>query len=229
MFRLPNNCVISVTVCVATLIPSVRTACGQNSSLYQRDFQTRALPSSLETGSWTYIPVPSAKQVRIEDFVNIRVDQLSRMTSLGEVQTRKNNQYDAILRDWIELVGLRAIKPSPQADGDQRVRGQVQQQFRAEADMQTRESLTFNIQAKIVDIRPNGNLVLEAHSQVQVTEEIWDCSLSGECRREDVGPDNTLLSKHIADLRIQTRARGQVRDAYKRGWFQRWFDQFQPF
>lgn len=212
---------------------------GQTSSLFQQAAGSAAMNAStgdgvpaydsLQRGSWTYLNVPPPKQIRVNDFISIRVEELSRVQSEGQMERRKTNQYDAILLDWIRLVGLKAIKPSPQSDGDQRVRGQTLQTYRAEGELETRESLVFNITAKIVDIRPNGNLVLEAHRQLKVNNEAWDYSLSGECRREDVLPDNTVLSRHIADLRIEKRDRGHVRDSYRRGWFQRWFDQLQPF
>lgn len=226
---------IIVSSLVYAMSPGVSRGYGQTSSLFQQDAPTVSVPGTLvpfdglPQASWTYIAMPPAKQVRINDFVTIRVDELSRMQSEGQMERRKTNQYDAILRDWIYLVGLKAIKPAPQNDGDPRIRGQTTQTYRAEGEMETRESLAFNITAKVVDIRPNGSLVLEAHRELKVNNEVWDYSLSGECRREDINPDNTVMSKHVADLRIEKRDRGHVRDSYRRGWFQRWFDQLQPF
>ena len=67
--------------------------------------------------------------------------------------------------------------------------------------------------------------MLEARKTISNNEEHWEYSLTGECRAQDIGPGNTLLSRNIADLRIDKRERGQVRDGYKRGWFAKWFDQ----
>ena len=89
--------------------------------------------------------------------------------------------------------------------------------------------LAFNIACYVADIRPNGNLVLEAHRVIRINEESWEVSLSGVYRREDIGPDNVVLSRNIVELKIDKRERGIVRDGYKRGWFLRWFDEFHPF
>ena len=151
------------------------------------------------------------------------------MFASGEMDRRKNALYDAVLKDWLFLDGLKAIRPSPQSDGDARVRGQLQQLYRAEGEMQTRESLTLNIACHIADIRPNGTLVLEGHKQVQVNEEVWEVSLSGICRREDIGPDGMVLSRHIDELMIKKRDRGHVNDSYRRGWFLKWWDEFHGF
>lgn len=179
--------------------------------------------------SWTHVPLPRVRQLRINDRIMVRVEELSKVQSEGEIESRKDLQYDLVLTDWIKLIGLKAIKPSPQADGDQRVGGDLKQLFRAEGDMATKESLTLNISCTVADIRPNGDVVLEGHKQIQVNYESWEVSLSGICRYQDILPDNTVLSRQIANLKIVKRDRGHVRDSYKRGWLSRWIDEWSPF
>jgi flagellar L-ring protein precursor FlgH len=209
---------------------SATTASAQNSSLFQRDLPSgEQNPALLQHGSWTFIPVPAPKKIELHDTVVVRVDELARVQSEGEVDRRKDALYNAVLTDWIELIGLKAVKPAPQEDGNPRIRGQLQQLYRAEAELQTRESLAFNIACSVVDIRPNGALVLEGHRQIRINHESWELSLSGLCRREDIGPDNVVLSRNVSELLIDKRERGHVRAAYRRGWFLRWFDEFHPF
>jgi flagellar L-ring protein precursor FlgH len=141
----------------------------------------------------------------------------------------KDVQYNAVLTDWIRLIGLKTIKPAPQSDGDPTVGGTLKQLFRAEGDMSTKESLALNITCTIADIRPNCDVVLEGHKQIQVNYESWSVSLSGIYRYQDIGPDNTVLSKQIANLKIVKRDTGHVRDSYKRGWLSRWMDEWAPF
>ena len=215
---------------IATLV-GLESASGQNSSLYQR-----AVPptgpynaTALDRSSWTYIAVPPPKKIALHEVVMVRVDELTRTTSEGDVQRRRDAQYDATIENWIDLIGLKAIKRAPQADGDPQITGTLQQLYRAQSELETRESLAFNIACQIADIRPNGTLVLEGHRQIRVNDESWEVSLSGICRREDIGPDNVVLSRHVVGLKIDKRERGHVRDGYKRGWLLRWVDEFHPF
>jgi flagellar L-ring protein precursor FlgH len=203
------------------------TASAQSSSLYRQDLpvQEKVGPLKLQQGSWTYVPPPPVQEVRLNDLVYVRVNIGSEVLSEGDSEVRKNALYDAILRNWLIMDGLRWIKPAPQTQGDQRIQGQLTQRRRAESFIETRDSLEFDIQARVVDIRPNGNLVLEARKHINNNEEHWEYSLTGECRSQDIGAGNTILSRNIADLRIDKRERGQVRDGYKRGWFAKWFDQ----
>jgi flagellar L-ring protein precursor FlgH len=214
----------------------VQTARAQNSSLFQPEMQrSEYLPHAqpnwltLPQASWTYVAMAPLKRIELHDPVVVRVDELARMTSDGEINRRKTSTYNAQLKDWVIWPSLFTIKPAPQSDGDQKINAQLQQQNRSTSELETRESLTLNMPCEIVDIRPNGLLVLEGHKSVGVDEEAWEVSLTGLCRREDIDANNQVLSKNVLNLKLDKRTRGQVRDGYKRGWFVRWFDQFDPF
>lgn len=209
----------------ATQTPLPRQQTQQQLLLQQNQRQ----PLLIDNGSWTFIPKVLPRVLAINDRVTVRVDELARMQAEGEVERRKDAQYDARLQDWVRLIGLKALKPSAQADGDPRIRGQLQQLFRAEADVETRESLALNIACTVADIRPNGDLVLEGHKQIRINDDMWEVSLTGICRRQDVGPDNVVLSRNIVNMKLDKRERGHVRDGYKRGWLGRWIDEFHPF
>jgi flagellar L-ring protein precursor FlgH len=101
--------------------------------------------------------------------------------------------------------------------------------YRALGDLDSTESLRFDIAAKIASVLPNGTLVIEARNEVEVNDERWLIALTGIVRREDIQPGNLVMSKDIADLRIRKRELGQVYDSYKRGWVRRWMDMFAPF
>jgi flagellar L-ring protein FlgH len=179
--------------------------------------------------SWYEIPIPPPKEVKVNDIITIRVDTGARLSESAQLQRRRTGQYDARLNDWIILEGLRAVRPSPQSEGDQRIQGNLQQLNRVTGQLDTVESLKFEIAATVSAVLPNGNIVLEAHRVIQNNNEQWMHSLSGICRREDIGPNNVVLSKDIANLRVKKEELGQIRDSYKRGWLVRWWDQFNPF
>jgi flagellar L-ring protein FlgH len=191
------------------------------------NFSTNA--QGLTPQSWYEIPLPPPKEVRVNDIVTIRVDTGARLSESAQLQRRRTSQYDALLNDWIDLEGLRAIRPAKQSEGDQRVQGNLNQLNRVTGQLDTTESLKFEIAATVAAVLPNGNIVLEAHRVIESNNEQWMHSLSGVCRREDIGPGNSVLSKDIANLRVKKSELGQIRDAYKRGWLSKWWDQFGPF
>ena len=109
--------------------------------------------------------------------MSVRVDIMSRMQSDGELRRRKNGLYDARLNDWIIFDGLRWVKPSPQSDGEPRVRGELRSSYRSLGELETSESLALNVAAEVVDIRPNGNLVLEGRATTRINDEMWTVTL----------------------------------------------------
>jgi flagellar L-ring protein FlgH len=224
---------IACFIAIGPLCTDVRA---QNSSLFQTEtprggYEQLPPPNwlTLPQSSWTYVAMAPPKKIELHDIVVVRVDELARMTSDGEINRRKSSSYNAQLKDWLIWPGLFTIKPDPQPDGDQKINAQLQQQTRSTSEMETRESLTLNIPCEIVDMRPNGLLVLEGHKSVGVNEESWQVSLTGMCRKDDIDPSNQVLSRNVLHLKLDKREQGQVRDGYKRGWFVRWFDEFDPF
>lgn len=201
-------------------------ALAQSSSLYGAPGARQ--PLLLERDSWTYIPVEPVRDIQVNDLVTIVVLQSSQVLSEGEVQRRTQSNVDYRLQDWIKLDGF-GITPAPQPNGDPRARGQYNQQIQTTANLETTDSIKFRITARVVDIRPNGSLVLEAHNVVRNNDEVWEASLTGICRREDVKPDNTVLSERVYELTIHKREVGHIRDSYKRGWLLTFIDRFKPF
>ncbi len=212
------------TVHAASDTPPPPTVTGSAPSQYQPDLHNIGLASA----SWTYQPQPPLRTYRVHDIVNIRVDELARARADGAAESRRNTLYDAILKDWISFRDGN-LRRDLQSTGDPRVNGQSNQLFRSDSSVESRESLAFSVAARVVDIQPNGNLVLEANKTIWHNDNLWETSLSGICRAQDIAVDNVVLSRDLLDLQIVKKEKGQLRDGYKRGWFTRWLDEFNPF
>ena len=241
-----RNAMFLVVAAAILLSASVRSARGQNSSLFSRDAtslgghqeEVTGLPEEpdenlsgmrLKDSSWTYKAVPPPREIQKHDIISVRVDLLSRMAADGELRRRKDARYDSRLKDWIVLDGLRAVRPDPQSEGEPRARGELRSDYRSLGELETSESLAFNIACEVVDIRPNGNIVLEGRSKVVLNDECWTYVLSGICRPEAIAPNNVVMSRDIINLDIKKMETGSVAAGYQRGWFQKVFDLFQPF
>jgi flagellar L-ring protein precursor FlgH len=217
---------ISTILVVVALLGSTHRVEAQSSSLLGTP--GRRAPLTLADSVIYVPPPPPAKVLKKNDIVTILVDERSQMLSEGEVDRRKNAQYNAALKDWIVIDNLN-LRPSPQSQGDPKISAQLNSRYRAEGGIETTDNLSFRIAARVVDVLPNGNLRLEARRRIRVNREVWEYFLLGEIRPEDVQPSNQILSEDIAELHIDKREMGHVRDSYRRGWFLLLLDRFHAF
>jgi flagellar L-ring protein precursor FlgH len=193
--------------------------------------QLESQPLSLEEGSFMHRTLPpNARQRELQqhDIITVLVDYRTRMLSEGDAENRKTSSLTAVLSSWIRFDG-KSIKAAPQNDGDPRIAGTYNSQYRTESDVELRDSLNFRIAAEIIEVRPNGNLYIEGNQTVQNNEEQWRIFISGEVSREAIQPDRTVSSESIVKLDIRKEEVGQVRDGYARGWFNKWYDKYKPF
>jgi flagellar L-ring protein precursor FlgH len=101
--------------------------------------------------------------------------------------------------------------------------------LKGEGDTNREDRLTTRLTGRILDVKPNGILVLEARARVQHDDEISEITLTGVCRKEDVTADNTVLSTQIANKEITVNNKGALRAAARRGWIPRLIDLIKPF
>ncbi len=214
-------------VLAAALAASIVGRAGAQSSSLLGDPAKRP-PLTMATSSFIYQAPAEPKVWKKNDFVTVMIEERSRMIREGQIDQRKKSEGAMALNDWIALDDF-AIVPDPQTEGDPKISGILDNKYRAQANLQNRDTFETSIQCTIVDIRPNGTLVIEGHAAVKFDEEEWELSVSGVVRPEDILPNNTVKSEKLAEKRIQRLSSGQGRDGIRRGWLQKIIDKFQPF
>ena len=216
---------------VLVLLATATAADAQDSSLVSVRPSNAMSGATLQNSSFIYQPLPPeslARPLQKGGIVTVLVDYRSVMQSEGSGETIKVGAFSAVLTDWLGFDG-KSIFPAPQSRGDPTIGGTLNSQSRADSDIEQRESLTFPIACTVVDLRPNGNLVLEGKRTITVNEESWVTYLIGTAPREQIGLDRTIRDTAIADLRIKKYEEGSVRDGYARGWLARWYGRYKAF
>ena len=85
------------------------------------------------------------------------------------------------------------------------------------------------ITAEVVDVKPNGTLILQATEDIKTDEEEQKVTLLGTCRVEDITEDNTVLSNQLYNMSLNKQHKGAVKDTTTRGIFTRLLDWINPF
>ena len=79
-------------------------------------------------------------------------------------------------------------------------------------------SLTGSVAVSVVEVMPNGNLVLRGEKQLALTEGSEIIQVAGIIRPDDVSPGNTVQSKRLANAQIAYRGTGDLANATRAGW-----------
>ncbi|HLO40599.1 MAG TPA: flagellar basal body L-ring protein FlgH, partial [Phycisphaerales bacterium] len=158
----------------------------------------------------------------INDLVTIIIDETSKQQSDQSLDTKKDYDWKAALNKFPSLKKLIDGELGT-GDSDPVVELDVnsKNKFKGEGTFERTDKFSARIQAKIIDVKPNGVLVVEARKSVQTGEEKQTIILSGACRREDVTQNNTVLSTQLAELSIVSEQEGQVKDSATKGWIPR--------
>lgn len=94
----------------------------------------------------------------------------------------------------------------------------------------TREGkLSGTITAKVVEVLPNSNLVLESRKEILVNNEKEILVFRGIVNPDNIAPNNTVQSQYIADAQIYLVGEGVLDDKQSAGWLVRFLDKIWPF
>ncbi|NLO05595.1 MAG: flagellar basal body L-ring protein FlgH [candidate division WS1 bacterium] len=63
--------------------------------------------------------------------------------------------------------------------------------------------LSARVAVTVIGYTPEGNLIISGERTVRVNDEMQSTCLTGEVRPQDVRPDNTVLSQHVANAAIE--------------------------
>jgi flagellar L-ring protein precursor FlgH len=86
----------------------------------------------------------------------------------------------------------------------------------AQGTSATNSSLSTTLGGQVVEVLPNGMLVIEAAREVEFSQQIQTIVLRGLVRPEDISQQNQVLSTAISSLELQVRGKGIINDSTHR-------------
>lgn len=98
----------------------------------------------------------------------------------------------------------------------------------SKADVKDERSFADRVSVVVVDVLPNGNLVLVGTRDRNIAGDIQTIEISGIVRPSDVAFDNTIRSEQVANFRIISKNSGISAPYMRPGWLGRVFDVLWP-
>lgn len=101
--------------------------------------------------------------------------------------------------------------------------------FEGKGGTESTNTFSGSITATVVEVLPNGHLVVAGEKQVGVNQNVDVLRFSGTIDPRNVQLGNVVSSTQVANARIQSRGRGQQDEAQAIGWLSRFFLNVTPF
>jgi len=147
-----------------------------------------------------------AKAVRLHDVVSIVVSESLAASTDGQV---KNSRASNANSGLTSLFG--ALKKS---NAMQNLVGMnASSGLTAQGQSTTNSSLATTFGAEVVDVLPNGMLVVQATRQLTFSQQTQLIRLRGLVRPEDVSAQNQVQSTAMTDLELEVTGKGIVNDS----------------
>lgn len=184
-------------------------------------------PHALRDASMFIVAPEQPRAFRKHDLVQIIVRETSRSESTQELEADKSFDIDGAINAWpslnledilnLQLYAGRTVN-LPE------VRIDLSKGFEGEGDYKREDDFSARLTAEVIDLLPNGHLVLEARTFIKNDEEETTIKVTGICRPGDVTAANTVLSNQIHDLCIMKTNRGELKKANEKGIISKVFD-----
>ena len=147
-----------------------------------------------------------AKAAHIHDVLSIVVSESLAASTDGQV---KNSRASNASSNLTSLFG--ALKAS---NALQNLIGQTSASgLTAQGQSTTNSSLMTTFGAEVVDVLPNGMLVVQATRQLTFSQQTQVITLRGLVRPEDVSSQNQVQSAAMTDLELEVAGKGIVNDS----------------
>ncbi len=177
-------------------------------------------PHALRQVSMFAVAPPQPRSFQKHDLIQIIVREQSEARSRQEVDTEKkyalNGKISAFpnfqLSDLLQFQlqgGSGTNMPEVRVDGNQK--------FEGDGDYRRSDDFTARITAEVIEVLPNGNLVIEARTFIKTDREEQTMKVTGVCRPQDVTAANTVLSNQIHNLTVEKVHNGELPRAAERG------------
>jgi flagellar L-ring protein FlgH len=163
-----------------------------------------------------------AKARYVDDVVTIRVSETTQAVSSADAKHTKATSASA---GFDHLLGAeKAIKELPTM-----LSGNGSSSFEGKGSTSRATTLETSLTARVIDVLPNGYLVVEGMREIHINNENQSISLRGVIRPEDINSSNIVLSSAVAQMSVRLQGKGVVSQPIKPGWLFKILNGILPF
>jgi flagellar L-ring protein precursor FlgH len=148
----------------------------------------------------------------IGDVLTIKIAEGSKVDNKATTDLQKQTAQSSNFNGNLGVGHILPTVPGFTADA------QSNNSLKGKADIQDERSFTDQVTVVVVDLLPNGNLVVTGTRDRDIAGDIQTIEVSGIVRRSDIAYDNTIKSQQVANFRIVTKNAGLSASYSQPGW-----------
>ena len=170
----------------------------------------------------TYRPVFEDRRARmVGDTVTIQIVENVSASQKSTSTVDRNSSIDA---------KITALPLQPPADlAKLGVGASTNNSFSGKGGTESANTFSGSITATVIEVLPNGHLVVSGEKQIGVNHNVDVLRFSGTVDPRLVQPGSIVSSTQVANVRVESRGRGTQAEAQTVGWISRFFLSFLPF
>jgi flagellar L-ring protein precursor FlgH len=171
--------------------------------------------------------VEDLKARRKGDIITIAITETASASKEAKTNTGRDTTINAGIPNFLGLENAGFLKNN--MDLSKLINANVESTYAGTGSTSRKETLSATISAKVIEVLPNNNLLIEGRRNVRVNNEDQIIIIEGTVRPSDIGPDNVVNSIYIADARISYAGKGIISDRQSPGWLMNIVDKLWPF
>lgn len=182
---------------------------------------------SLWSDSSQVLLYSDVKARNVGDIVTINIVESSKASKNAGTKTNRNSGAEANWSGIFELITKGWKIHNTPIGTDQAIN--IKNSFDGKGETSRTSYMSAHLTARVIDVLPNGNLLIRGSKQVRLNNEDQFIFVQGIIRPEDISSNNTVLSTYIAEAVIELNGSGIISDKQRPGWLMRVVDWLWPF
>ncbi len=177
-------------------------------------------PHALRDSSMFAVAPPEPRKFALHDLISIVVHETSTARSSQSLEADKEYDLHGGIPRFPSFT-LADLLDAQIKEGDSENQPRLDltfdKGFNGDGEYERRDDFSDRITAEVIDILPNGHLVVEARRTIRTDDEEAALLLTGICRPEDVSAANSILSNQLHDLTIEKKHEGELKRTSEKG------------
>jgi flagellar L-ring protein precursor FlgH len=192
-------------------------------SAHKQSKENSPTEGSLWTGNGYYSSLYRDPKARfVNDMVTIVVSETTQAVASADAKSTRDTANSA---GFDHLFGIeKKISEIPTL-----VSGKSSSSFTGTGETSRATTLQTTLSARVVDVLPNGYLLVEGFREIRVNNENQSLYLTGVIRPDDIALNNTIPSAAVAQMSVRVQGRGVVSQPTKPGWLYKILTGILPF